>query len=1022
MIPTQQEVLRPVLEVVAAGRPRLLGEVEQHVADRFDMDEEERARQLASGETVLANRVGWARTSLVKAGLLDQPGPTLIAITEEGQAFLQNHSGEITHRLLRDTFPSFARWLADMGQISDEEVPAPSGSTVWMLRAGRNGVYAAAFVELSCAVLGWGDTGDVSEMTQEQLQQVVKSSFPEFTPTRRGQAVSTLYRLVHTVADGDLIITPEPASRTLLLGWVDGPYRFLDAEVGPGYRHARPVRWFARVSRDDLSYGARNSLGSLMPLTRPSHASEMLALAEAHANDEPPAPMQPQASVHAPEVPARVPVPSASAFTSKRASLAEFQTNAMSMLPMLDQLENGQIALPDFQRSFVWLPDETRELIVSMIRSFPAGALLFLQDGGDTFKARAVEAAEDLKIRPSYLVLDGQQRLSSLYQALTGVGQSRFFLDVGALIKGSEVNDAVRVLPAEKASVLETRAAQADALLMPLAVIRSGGMARWRDEVVALRDEEDRERLRDLLYKVEEAYIAPLVGYRFPVTVLPGGTPLEAVCTIFETLNRTGRPLTPFELISARAFAGGLSLFDLWQTAREQHPILEDFQIEPYYLLQVIALQLGRSPKRGSVLSLSAEEVAAQWNSVTAEMAGALTLLRDQCGVLVSKWLPYRPMLIPLASAWRKLSEATGPDQGAMRTKLAQWFWCQCFTGEYESSSLTLAERDAPDLKDWLSGGEAPPAVADFQWDPERWRTVTSRQQGLYKATIALSLTNQPRDFHTAAPLTRQVIETGKVDDHHVFPRAYLKDIGRDGEVDSVLNHTLIDRATNGSIGKKAPSVYLAEIRKSLGAELDAVLMSHRLPPGEQSSLTADDFDGFLSWRIHQLKEALTARVGEFAAPAHAISPHLATLNESIEDIELAIRELIVVRLENDPNQLASHIQQKALERAHGDAKREPGSVPIGKLDLEAVIQYLDMRELQDVVTSKATWTLFADVFQSKEVVANRFGQLAVLRNAIRHSRTMSAVTVKDGEAALLWFEQTLDALEPAGTLGLTRP
>ena len=92
--------------------------------------------------------------------------------------------------------------------------------------------------------------------------------------------------------------------------------------------------------------------------------------------------------------------------------------------------------------------------------------------------------------------------------------------------------------------------------------------------------------------------------YAFPVIVLPEATPLKAVSTIFETLNRTGRPLTPFELISARAFAGGQSLYDLWNGALKQHPILGDYGVKPYYLLQCIALRLGVSRKRRFVISL----------------------------------------------------------------------------------------------------------------------------------------------------------------------------------------------------------------------------------------------------------------------------------------------------------------------------------------------------------------------------------------------------------------------------------
>ena len=132
-------------------------------------------------------------------------------------------------------------------------------------------------------------------------------------------------------------------------------------------------------------------------------------------------------------------------------------------------------------------------------------------------------------------------------------------------------------------------------------------------------------------------------------------TELEAVCTIFETLNRTGKPLTPFELISARAFAGGLSLYDFWSSAQASIPILEDFEIEPYYLLQVIALRLGRLANAASCSACRRMTSSAVGCGV-ADMAAAIALLRNECGVLVGKWLPYRPMLIPLAVAWREIA------------------------------------------------------------------------------------------------------------------------------------------------------------------------------------------------------------------------------------------------------------------------------------------------------------------------------------------------------------------------------
>ncbi|MGO9793463.1 MAG: DUF262 domain-containing protein [Solirubrobacteraceae bacterium] len=534
------------------------------------------------------------------------------------------------------------------GESSPTSSGQAAGATVWMLRAGRSGVYAGTFVERSLVVVGWGETGDIAAMSHEHVEKAVAEHFPDFTALRRGQAVNTLDHLAHTMADGDLIVTPEPVSRTLLFGRVAGPYQYLNAAIDKTYQHARPVTWFARVERDDLSYGARNSLGALLTLSRPGHASELLQLADAHAHDPKPSPLvAPPAKSSTKAIQLKVPI-AANAVPLTPLLASEFQTNPMAMMQLVDQLENGQIALPDFQRSFVWAPDATRELIVSVIRSFPAGALLFLQGGNAIFKARSVEAAGPSSLPPSFLVLDGQQRLTSLFQAITGLGQSRFFLDVGALIGGSEVNDAVKVFNAAQAAPLESLEAQANALMMPLSAVRHGNAGKWRDNVVALRDKEEQDALRALLYGVEARFITPLVSYRFPVTVLPPSTELEAVCTIFETLNRTGKPLTPFELISARGFAGGVSLHDYWESARAGHPVLEDFEVEPYYLLQVIALRLGKSAKRGSVLTLEAKEIENAWSAAVADMAAAITLLREECGVLVSKCDRVRVGPLPL--------------------------------------------------------------------------------------------------------------------------------------------------------------------------------------------------------------------------------------------------------------------------------------------------------------------------------------------------------------------------------------
>jgi hypothetical protein len=1009
--PTTDQLLQPVLEALADGQTRDTATVAKMAADLLGLDASTRALKVPSGALRIEHRVGWARTSLVRAGLVEQPGESAMRITDAGRETLASATTRIDDAYLRAHRAGYAAWIADMGgELPEDELAGDEQPVVWLVRAGRGGIYAPNFVELKAVVVGWGDSGDVTGISRDAIREIVKDRYPKMAGSQLSTSANVLYRLANTMKPGDLVLTPEPASRTLLMGRVDGPYSYLDVPLGDDVRHSRQVRWFARVERDELSYGAKNATGTLLTFTRPSYEREFSRLADLHATDAQPDPLPQHVAAAAPAATAqRVSIPPDVTVPPPQLR-DDFQTVSRKLLHLMGELDSGQLALPDFQRSFVWAPDATRELIVSIIRSFPAGALLLLQGGGAAFKARAVEQAPPLSPGPNTLVLDGQQRLTSLYQALHGVGQSRFFLDMGALLAGADVNEAVRVFSAERAASLEAIEAQADGLMMPLSAVLNGGAGRWRDKVVELRKDDDESHARELLRGLEEAYVDPLVGYAFPVTILPTDTELEAVCTIFETLNRTGKPLTPFELISARAFAGGHSLHDYWSGALEEYPILSDYEIDPYYVLQVVALRLGLACKRGTVLNLPADDIAAEWPQAIADTASAMALLRDECGVLVPKWLPYRPMLIPLAASWREITAASGPAEGAMRSKLERWFWCAAFTGEYESSSATLAERDTPVLKAWLNEGPEPPVVANFSWNPQRWEVVSPRQQGLYRATIALTLTNQPRDFHTGAPLTRDLIEAQRIDDHHVFPRAYLVEMGLGGGPDSVLNHCLIDRRTNLSIGKKAPSVYLSDIREMLGAELDQVLASQILPTGVDSPLAVDDFDGFRSWRIDQLHDALAARAGSPKAPLEQLDPQRAKLNGKVEAVELKLRGLVLARLGGDTHALPDHIAVKALERREVAARKDPTRRIDGRASLVEQLQYFDLRDLQELLTAKTTWERFEPIFRNKDMLNMRFMQLAELRNAIRHSREVTGVMIKDGEAALLWFEEALAA------------
>ena len=522
-MPSVDDLLRPMLEALSDGKPHAFADLVESISDALHLDDEIRERRLASGQTVIYNRLGWTRTHLAKAGLVDNPNARVVALTAAGRSFLASHPGPVDTDTLKRDCPPFLNWLADMGAIPAVERRDRGEPTVWMVRAGEGGVHAPVFVQRGAALLGWGAAGDLSGLTLEAVRGRVAAAWPEFGRRPLGQVANGLYKFANDMQPGDVVVTPEPASRTVLLGEVTGDYHYLTPPAVADYSQARPVTWRARISRDELSYGAKNSLGTQLTLSQPPHVAEFLRLVEAHAADEAVSPLpQRRRAPTLPHLLEHVRIP-ANATAPPRVAAEEFHTIPRPMLQLLAELDSGQLALPDFQRTFVWAPDETRELLVSMIRSFPAGNLLFLQGGDASFKARAAEGAPPLTGRPSHLVLDGQQRLTSLYQAIYGVGDSRFFLDLGALLAGADVDQAVKVFSAERAAPLKDIEAQARTLLMPLTAVRDFGAARWRDDVVPRRDDEDRERVRELLREIEYACIDPAGEVRVPGDHAPRG-------------------------------------------------------------------------------------------------------------------------------------------------------------------------------------------------------------------------------------------------------------------------------------------------------------------------------------------------------------------------------------------------------------------------------------------------------------------------------------------------------------------
>lgn len=532
---------------------------------------------------------------------------------------------------------------------------------------------------------------------------------------------------------------------------------------------------------------------------------------------------------------------------------------------LLDEIHSEAVGLPDFQRSYVWDPDDTVSLIASIALSYPAGSILTVGNGNNYFVTRKFEKAPDVGHIPTSLVLDGQQRLTSLYQAFFGCGDYLYYLDIDLFLSGKDLADG-EVIKFQKATkkvagvpfrqILENDFAyQAQHKILPLSVIFGPGknFNRWEKNFLKQISESEREAVSIEMERVDAEFVSRIDKYMFPVVSLNSGTSIGALCTIFETLNRRGVKLTTFELLTARFWKDGINLRTLWDKALEDRPELTDYDVQPYQIVQCISMITYESAscKREDVLNLKATDINSNWDLALDSMVYGLEILKNECKILNSKWLPTSAMLGPLAAVLAIGSRFPKPNKGVRRSQVVRWLWCSIFSQRYEAAANTRGERDVNDMRVWFENpSNVPEAIAQFAFDSQILR-FTSTKNSVYKGVICLTMKTGggSLDFVNGTVISHQMVTSGEVDDHHIFPKKFLMDTKKIEDktaIDCVVNRTLIDRDTNKSISAKAPSEYIKGLK---APNVSQVLESHLIPHGPGNPLLSDDYESFIEQR-----------------------------------------------------------------------------------------------------------------------------------------------------------------------------
>lgn len=571
------------------------------------------------------------------------------------------------------------------------------------------------------------------------------------------------------------------------------------------------------------------------------------------------------------------------------------QTNDRQITDLMRTIHSGETQLPDFQRGWVWDDNRIRALVASITSNFPVGAAMFLEYGNENvrFKYRTIEGSPAQTVVPKELILDGQQRLTSIYSALysekpvktrTDKGKEierYYYIDIKKAIDPTvDRVEAIVSVPASRIVTsnfgrtidldLSTPQKEYDQKLFPLNIILDFmKTAMWQQNYFQHYGL-DAAVVQEFM-NFQNLITMPAIQYKMPVILLGKETPKEAVCQVFENVNTGGVSLTVFELITAVFAMDDFELRKDWDSRKTKYfsgDLLSVITATDFLTACTLLSSYKRggtvSCKKKDVLNLTLSDYDKYADDLAAGFVEAEKILQEE-RIFVSRDLPYTTQLIPLAVLCTLLADGNRIKITNIKNKIKQWYWCGVFGELYGSANETRYVNDVVGVMDWINNGvTVPKTIQEAYFNPTRLLTLQSRQSAAYKGIMALILKNHCKDFISGREMDFTLYKAEYIDIHHIFPKDYCEKKGYPrAKWNSVINKTPITYSTNREIGGVAPSVYLGKIASKGQVDpnvLDSYLESHWI---EVAAARTDEFNAFIISRAIMLLDAIAVVMGK---------------------------------------------------------------------------------------------------------------------------------------------------------------
>ncbi|MBX0284745.1 DUF262 domain-containing protein [Halomicroarcula sp. F28] len=652
--------------------------------------------------------------------------------------------------------------------------------------------------------------------------------------------------------------------------------------------------------------------------------------------------------------------------------------NDINLNRAVEKMTNGEFRIPEFQREYVWSKSDVTSLFDSIYNSYPIGSVFVwkVPDSMNNFFQNLRDlnqpTLEDTEREISF-VLDGQQRLTSLYIGLLGLEFKEY--------------DYSRVLFDINREEFTLGSGNADHLVSMSDV--------WDDDRrMDIMDEVDNDQFKRIQRCANQ-----FRNYKIPLIEIDTDQ-FDEVIDVFERINQSGEDLSRFDIVHANLWREDFNL-----RRRIDNDIIEPLEDKNFgtvsreTVAEALSLAIEGNSSTNTQKSLDSEKVRESWPDLKDAFMNSVRYIRRRYNIKRVEFLPYEDLIAILAYYMYKADSDTVKSRH--QEQIDRYFWRVVFSDHWERGRQTTISSDVSIIDSIISGVNVdvsfPPSITPENLKEANIKRSSSRIRNAFLCILA---NNEPLNFEDGTPidLSKGHYTNYRLENHHIFPNSFLRQIGFDKQMrKSVVDITFLPQNINREISDRAPSEYFADYKDR--DDFDEIMASHFIPYGEGSAIWDDDYEKFLEQRCNIIMERIQTLIGGTGD----IDQEAQTTEQLISGAKKEIRDIIHSRLMNANGEsywgvLPSSAVDAADTRMNGDAENN-----------REKLEFVEMSEAAEII--KIHWSEFSDVFPDRDDVEYHLKNLEHYELAYEDG-DVDRYRKLDGDLAVQWIQSCTQEAE----------